>query len=668
MNDSMCSAVYTARDRHLKKDGAGIRGSMMKSIMDAAFDDARADTDALAAAEGRKRRRGRQRAEEKINAHVPDTEDDEPGAQSGTQPAAIGSSNAVEASAALTQEHAKKLFTWRWNPSRLTGLVDDSKPLSSQGMLADMMKQRGYENRYYQEICRIIERLKLPSNRITKAACEALIKSIQENIKSPDEIAWLCNRWSFAPSSDESKTKTEPGDVKSGGQKRKVAVNGVETKEHHEVVAHKKRRVATESSMPSPPATIVPAVTAPKKAAPKKPIVNGQQQSKSVTGGSATVAVSSTSVPKKSAPKKPIVHGKSEAKTSANGSIATLTAPKKPAPKKPATKSSTAAVAAALQPAPVELTQEHAKKLFTWYWHPRRLSGFISSKRPLESLSADELKQRFYENGFFELVGRQIQGLGLTNKRITKETCDELIDAVNDRIQSIKSEGSAHYSFESMFPDWTWRKVKEGVMPMVYTLIKPTPKEAIPIIINAIAWMCDRWSWTEKPMKKTQKKPVTKGDDGKPEAKTDAANGKSSEKKTSSGPSAEVKGAYIGSIWVDSTNTGIAPTAYRLVGWTTTKAIIEHVPIIHLKQSSAEALGGSNSCRIDTKWLAENPVVEVKKASGRLLLATPHWWMDVDTEDDNNNEKLQMLQLNKYQQAFRQEEAHMNDIMSWYDN
>lgn len=50
------SAVYTRGDSKRKRDGAGIRGSWMKSIMADAFDEASAASDALAAAEGRKKR------------------------------------------------------------------------------------------------------------------------------------------------------------------------------------------------------------------------------------------------------------------------------------------------------------------------------------------------------------------------------------------------------------------------------------------------------------------------------------------------------------------------------------------------------------------------------------------------------------------------------------
>jgi hypothetical protein len=55
------STVYTKRDasrlaRPGAKDGAGIRGSLLKGIVAEAFDDAKAASDALAAAEGRRRR------------------------------------------------------------------------------------------------------------------------------------------------------------------------------------------------------------------------------------------------------------------------------------------------------------------------------------------------------------------------------------------------------------------------------------------------------------------------------------------------------------------------------------------------------------------------------------------------------------------------------------
>jgi hypothetical protein len=53
----MSSAVYTARDRKRTRDSAGIRGTVMKAIMTEAMDEARAATDALAAAEGRKRKK-----------------------------------------------------------------------------------------------------------------------------------------------------------------------------------------------------------------------------------------------------------------------------------------------------------------------------------------------------------------------------------------------------------------------------------------------------------------------------------------------------------------------------------------------------------------------------------------------------------------------------------
>ena len=47
------SAVYTRRDNNKRKDGPGVRGSAMASIVDAAFDEAKTASDALAAAEGR---------------------------------------------------------------------------------------------------------------------------------------------------------------------------------------------------------------------------------------------------------------------------------------------------------------------------------------------------------------------------------------------------------------------------------------------------------------------------------------------------------------------------------------------------------------------------------------------------------------------------------------
>ena len=73
------SAVYTRRNHNNKrKDGPGVRGSAMASIVDAAFDDAKTASDALATAEGRGGKKRRNAKDIKTKEEVKKKEEKEP--------------------------------------------------------------------------------------------------------------------------------------------------------------------------------------------------------------------------------------------------------------------------------------------------------------------------------------------------------------------------------------------------------------------------------------------------------------------------------------------------------------------------------------------------------------------------------------------------------------